>query len=121
METIYVCLEVPPKGANHAQTVEGRAAAQNWDKLRVFAQELGVTPLDKFLGAAESGGPWFPAAEALATLRQLITRVSSNRKGVDNVRLLIRDLNSYENILSSAQARGSKFRFSKAVPVNTAK
>ncbi len=113
METVYVCLEIPPKGQNHARTVEGRAAAQNWEKLRAFAQELNATPLDKFLEDSPVGGDWHPASEALKTLRQLITRVSSNRKSVDNVRLLIRDLNSYENILTSAQARGSKFRFSK--------
>ncbi|MFA5975162.1 MAG: hypothetical protein WC859_03240 [Elusimicrobiota bacterium] len=112
METIYIYLEKPPRGMNHARTVQGRAAANNWTKLNAFARELKARPLNDFLGNDTDAGTWFPPKEALATLQRLITRIASDRQAVDNVRHLIRDLNSYENILSAAQARGSKFHFS---------
>jgi hypothetical protein len=112
METIYIRLEKPPAGMNHARSVQGRAAAKNWEKLKVFARELNAKPLDAFLSSNAAGSAWFPPSEALRTLQQLIRRIASDKRSVENFRLLLRDLNSYENILSSAEARGSKFRFS---------
>lgn len=112
METIYIRLEKPPKGMNHARSVQGRAAAKNWDKLRLFARELKARPLDDFLGSDAPGGAWYQPSDALTTLKRLKTRIASDGRGMDNVRILLRDLNSYENILNSALARGSKFRFS---------
>jgi hypothetical protein len=112
METICIQLDKPPKGMDHALRLEGRALAKNWDKLRVFAQELKARPLDDFFEKESSSAVWFAPSDALATLERLLRRIASDKRGMDNVRLLIRDLNSYENILSSAQARGSKFRFS---------
>jgi len=111
METIYIRLQKPPSGANHARSIDGRAAAKNWEKLKVFAEELQAKPLDAFFGNDSSGGNWYSPTEALATLHQLLKRINRDKRGMDDVRLLIRDLNSYENILSSAKARGSKFRF----------
>ena len=114
MENIYIRLEIPPKGMNHARSVEGRAAAKNWAKLRTFALESNARPLDDFLSKDVPGvaGAWFRPAEALKTLRTLMTRITADKRAIDNVRLLIHDLHNYENILSAADARGSKFRFS---------
>jgi hypothetical protein len=111
METIYILLEKPPKGQNHAFRVEGRSAAKNWEKLRTFAHQMNTRPLDDFLVNNAANDKWYPPSDALTTLQRLISCVSSDRKSVDNIRHLIRDLNSFENILSSAEARGSRFRF----------
>jgi hypothetical protein len=112
METLYIHLERPPKGMNHANSVQGRAAAKNWEKLKTFARELNAKPLDDFLGSDTGREAWFLPADALITLQRLIPRITSDKRGMDNVRHLIRDLNSYENILSAAKGRGSRFRFS---------
>lgn len=112
METIYIRLEKLPKGLNHAPTVGGRSAAKNWEKLNTIARELNIKPLDSFLRTGANGKEtWFPPAEALATIGQLISRISSNTRRFEQARQVIRDLNSYENILVSAQARDSKFCF----------
>jgi hypothetical protein len=110
METIYIQLQNPPKGMNHARSVEGRAAAKNWEKINNLARTINSTPLEDFMG--EGTDEWYSPSEGLVAIRKLIPRIAADLRSHDQGRLLIRDLNSYENILSAADARGSKFRFS---------
>jgi hypothetical protein len=127
--TFYIRLETPPKGANHAKNFGGLVAAKNWDKLTAAARELGIKPLQDFVSIGEKelnalgkkvlGNAvvvkkerWFPAHEGLTTIRKLISRVSQDKHGFEKTRMLVRDLQSYENILSAAEARGSRFHFS---------
>lgn len=128
--TFYIRLRTPPKGVNHARAVDGKTAAKNWEKLTVAARQMGVKPPQDFVSigkpeltaligkAAGSsvkrapGERWFLASEALVTIRALISYVSTARKTFDDGRLLIKDLQGYENILRSAEARGSRFHFS---------
>ena len=114
-ETIFIRLEKLPKGRNHAPDVDGRLMAKNWDKLNALAQEINAKPLDMFYVTPirESVKEvWFQPSEALTTISKLISSIAANTKRFDQARLLIRNLNSYENILVSAQQRGSGFRFS---------
>lgn len=116
MEALYIRLEYPPKGNNHAHSVAGRAAARNWDKLRAFADEMGVKPLDAFIEQSPESDKWHQPADALRVLQRLHSHITAHRKTLDNPRMLIRDLGSYENILFAAQARGSRFRFTTTPP-----
>jgi hypothetical protein len=126
----YIRLETPPKGVNHAKSFEAKSAAKNWIKLTTAAKQLGIKSLQDFvstgkkdlatfLGRKPSGttiavrkDTWYPARDGLNTLRKLISQVSQNKIAFDGARALIRDLQSYENILSAAEARGSRFHFS---------
>ncbi len=119
METLYIRLEKPPKGANHAR-IGGRIAAKNWKKLTAIALEMNAKPLEHFLGteSADGKGVWFRPSEALVTIRKLISSISSNKREYENPRQLIQDLNTYENILTSADARSSKFQFAADSPPN---
>jgi hypothetical protein len=127
--TFYIRLETPPKGANHARSFGGLVAAKNWEKLTVAARDLGIKPLQDFVSLSEkdlaalinkkAGATitvkkerWFPAHEGLSTIRKLISRVSNDKHGFEKTRMLVRDLQSYENILAAAEARGSRFHFS---------
>lgn len=113
MEAIYIRLDKMPKGRNHAPSVEGKSVAKNWDKLNVVARELNTTPLDGFLRKSlDAEETWYRPSEGLATIARLITRITSNTRAFDHARQVIKDLNSYENILAAAEARGSKFRLS---------
>jgi hypothetical protein len=109
METYYVRLQKPPQGANHATKVGGRSAAKNWTKLNAIATELNIKPLQDFVAGTKE--TWFAPSEALATIRKLVTRISADKRGFEDMRLLVRDLQGYENILTSAEARNSKFYF----------
>ena len=116
METYYIRLDKLPGGHNHARTVNGQSAAKNWVKLTSIARELHIRPLQDYV--LREGIPrnakeiWFSPAEALVTIGKLISYISSNPSGLENTRMLIRDLNEYANILSAASARSSKFQFS---------
>lgn len=114
METIFIRLEHPPKGKNHATSIEGRAAAKNWDKLTTAAKEINARPLQDFL--RNSSESWYSPNDAINSIRKLVSRIASNKTHFENARLLLRDLSSYENILSAAAARGSRFQFTPTVP-----
>jgi hypothetical protein len=129
----YIRLEMPPKGVNHAKNFEAKAAARNWGKLTVAAKQLGIKSLQDFVNTSKNDlaaflgkkpvgnivtvrkEMWYPARDGLNTLRKLISQVSQNKIAFDGARALIRDLQSYENILSAAEARGSRFHFSSEI------
>jgi hypothetical protein len=126
----YIRLDSPPKGINHAQKFEGKTAAKNWEKLTAAAKDMDITPLQDFvsLGKADLATilgkkavgttvvirkeRWFPPQVALSTIRKLMSRIASEKTAFEQPRMLIRDLQAYENILTAADARGSRFHFS---------
>ena len=128
--TFFVRLKQPPQGLNHARLVAGKTAAKNWEKLGAVALKIGVKPLQNFVSigkpelnallakAANSavklapGDRWFLASEALASVRARISSVSRDPKTFESARQLIQDLQRYEDILRSAEARQSRFHFS---------
>lgn len=127
--TLYIRLEEPPKGTNHAKQIAGKAVAKNWVKLNDIARQLEIRPLHDFVSSArtdpatlvsrtvpsEPAKPvreqWYSPAEALATIRKLMSRVAADKHAFTEQRLLVRDLQSFENILGAAEARGSRFHF----------
>ena len=113
METVYIKLDKPPAGKSHARLVEGRAAARNWDRLAVLARELSVKPLQDFVRSAPKGTReyWHRPSEAVVSIGRLLSRIATDKTRFEDARLLLRDLADYENILSAAQARGSRFQF----------
>ena len=131
INSYYIRLDTPPKGINHATSFEGKTAAKNWEKLTAAAKELGIKPLQDFVntkaviegsidGSKKAGANsrkegWYTAHDGLNTIRKLISLISHRRNAFEGTRTLIRDLQSYENILSAAQARGSRFHFSMLV------
>lgn len=116
--TYYIRLKsVPAKGANHARTFEGKTVAANWGKLTATAKQLGIKSLQDFVGVQPDASTkqtekWFLPQDGLICIRKLISTVSSNSKAFEHTRNLIRDLQGYENILSAAESRGSRFHFS---------
>src|SRR4051794_19706829 len=129
--TLYIRLEHPPKGTNHAKTIAGKAAAKNWNKLSEVARDLQVKSLQSFVSSSATdpttlNAPsdarlpgsvvkeqWFSPGEALQTIRKLMSRISADKRAFQDYRLLMKDLQSFENILGSAEARGSRFHFAK--------
>lgn len=110
METLYIRVESAPSGKNHAKAIEARAAAKNWAKLLVLAAEVGTPALDQFMVSPK--GQWFSAKEGLRTIGRLISRISADKRQYQDARLLLGELASFENILSAAAARGSRFHLS---------
>jgi hypothetical protein len=110
METVFIRLENPPRGMDHARMVDGRGTAKNWDRLRALAHRLNTRPLQDFIRSG-TRGTWFSPNEAMDTIRKFISYVSSDKVHFEEARLLLKDLSSYENILSAAMARGSRFQF----------
>ena len=117
METYFIRLDKLPAGHNHARTVHGRSAAKNWTKLTAIARALNTKPLQDFVIREEASRGakeiWFSPSEALVTIGKLISHISTDKTGLEDARMLIRDLNDYANILSAASARSSKFQFAR--------
>jgi hypothetical protein len=115
METIHIRLDKPPQGSNFAKHVEGRTVARNWDRLTVMATEIKIRPLSTYLAPVgtsdDATSPWFSASEAAGVLARLMSQIAHQRLRFENAKKLISELAAYENILRSASARGSRFRF----------
>jgi len=114
----------PASGANHARSFGGKTVAANWTRLTAAARQLGIKSLEDFVGTPTKENPgaaqrWFLPQEGLTSIRRLISTISSNTRAYDHSRNLIRDLQSYENILAAAESRGSRFHFSPDIETQT--
>jgi len=112
METIYIHLEKPPKGMDQRVRCKGGRRRRTGISSGLRA-ELKAKPLDEFSSEAT------PAGEAGIRLpphchppKRIDHSLASDRPGLSTMPdISSRPEQLDENILTSAEARGSKFRF----------
>jgi hypothetical protein len=101
--------------------VNGKAVAKQAEVLNDLAKQLGVTPLDDFLGMSEDVAEefdikadvdlWFKPEAGLQTVEALIKHLEQTPNAVKNSKGVLEDLREYQEVLSQIKAKGLEWRF----------
>jgi hypothetical protein len=106
---------------------DGKSVARAMDALNAFAIDLGITPLEHFMGqsmddigdmlgeeiemedGSDGSASWFEPQEGIAVLEKLIAALKANPKRLKSSAAVIEDLQSYSAALGFAQEQGAKW------------
>lgn len=107
--------------------VNGKCVARAMDELTALAEELGVAPLESFMGQSadefadmideeiemedgvDGDAVWFEPADGMAAIDALIAALSSEPERVEDTAGVLEDLADYRNALENADAAGAKW------------
>lgn len=119
-------LEFDPEDLD-IESTDGKSVARAIDSLNALAQELGLKPLEAFMGQSmddvgdmlgedidlpddvEGAAVWFEPADGLATLQGLIAALQANRKRIKRTDDVLEDLQGYQEALETAAKSGAKW------------
>jgi hypothetical protein len=101
--------------------VNGKVVAKQTEVLGQLAKQLGVAPLDDFLGMSEDVAEefdidadvdlWFKPEAGLQTVEALIRHLEQNPSAVKNSKGVLEGLQEYQNVLRQVKAKGLEWRF----------
>jgi hypothetical protein len=101
--------------------VNGKSIAKQAEALGQLAIQLGVTPLDDFLGMSDDVAEdfdsdanvdlWFKPEAGLQTIEVLIKYLEQTPNSVKNSKGVLEDLQEYQNVLNQVKAKGLEWRF----------
>jgi hypothetical protein len=104
---------------------DGKSLARAMESLNRLAQELGVAPLEAFMGQAmddiaamlgeeiereggrDGAAQWFAPEQGINSLAALIQAIKADPKRVKSAKSVIDDLESYSDALETAQKAGA--------------
>lgn len=106
---------------------DGKSVAKAMDELNALAEEIGVSPLEQFMGqsmddigdmlgediemddGSDGAAAWFEPAEGITVLERLIAELKANPKRIRSASAVVDDLESYCVALQTAHAQGAKW------------
>jgi hypothetical protein len=106
---------------------DGKSVARAMDELNALAEEIGVTPLEQFMGqsmedisdmlgediemedGSDGTATWFEPSAGITALERLITELKANPRRIPSATDVAEDLESYCAALRTAQAQGAKW------------
>jgi hypothetical protein len=107
--------------------IDGKAVAKAMDDLTILAEELGLPPLESFMGQSmddlsdllgediemeegiDGAEKWFEPAAGIEVIDGLLKAMTEDRKRIKNTTQVTEDLVSYRNALSLAAETGAKW------------
>lgn len=107
--------------------VDGKSVARAMDALNALARELGVRPLEDFMGqslddledllgeeidvddADEGAAQWFDPGEGLQAVAALVGALEANPRRVKSCQQVIEDLHSYRRALEAVRTAGARW------------
>jgi hypothetical protein len=124
---VYIKLERPIPGFDHAALVDGKAMAKEWDSLNDLAGANGLISLETFVstGADDLANligdaaieeakieippeTWFESQQGLSAIKSLTDSVKRANMHGENIQ---RDLDAYSAVLQAAATRNIRFHF----------
>jgi hypothetical protein len=130
---IVVTLEKElPASVAYAKAGSGKALARESERLDTAARVVKVAAITSLLSESQAAlaeqmreqgfdpakmrlppEQFFPAADGLKTVRELIDHVGANLNNFKQPNPILRDLKAAEALLAAAEAAGVKFHFTK--------
>ena len=107
--------------------IDGKAVARAMDSLNALALELGIKPLEEFMGQSmddigdmlgedielqdveDGAASWFEPREGLTVLETLIAALQAEPGRVKASKAVVEDLQSYRDALLAAQKHGARW------------
>ncbi|MFZ2162907.1 MAG: hypothetical protein WAW02_11875 [Sideroxyarcus sp.] len=107
--------------------IDGKAVAKAMDDLTILAEELGLPPLDSFMGQSmddmsdllgediemeegtDGAAKWFEPAAGIKVIDGLLKAMTEDPKRIKNSKQVAEDLVSYRNALSLAVEAGANW------------
>jgi len=124
--------ELPEACAAYAKAGSGRALARESDRLDTAARRCSTPAITSMLSESQAAliaqlredgfdpskmrlapEQWFPALEGLKTIRALSQHVTANLNDFKQPNPILRDLKAAEVLLTTAEADGVRFHFTK--------
>lgn len=107
--------------------IDGKSVAKAMEKLTEIAEELGILPLESFMGqsmddfsdlideeiiledGSDGGAKWFSPEDGIATIDALVGALSKEPTRIKSVTKVLEDLADYRAALTTAQKAGAKW------------